>query len=175
MHCRFVPMPQRLPAQRTNRSWNVTLGHADQYPRRRGEDANNPMYMVSWIEDEGKIEASLGGRITVEEMHVFSEELKDVVATFENRPFVLTIDHSKAKPFDVPTQRLLADLKDRCLAANAEKIVTMVEDEEEMTLQTHERLQAVLEGKEEIRFAAIATDWQGVEGQEVPDEIREAA
>lgn len=133
------------------------------------------MYMVSWIEEEGKIEASLGGRITVEEMHVFTEELKDVVASFNGRPYVLTIDHSKAKPFDAPSQQLLADLKDRCLADSAQKIVTMVEDEEAMTLMTHERLQAVLEGKEEILFAAVRSEWQGTEGLEIPEEFRRAA
>jgi len=133
------------------------------------------MYMVSWIEEEGKIEASLGGRITAEEMHVFTEELKDVVASFNGRPYVLTIDHSKAKPFDAPTQRMLCDLKDICLAESAQKIVTVVEDEEEMTLLTNERLQPVLEGKEVILFAAIRSEWQGVEGLEIPEEFRRAA
>lgn len=133
------------------------------------------MYLVSWIEDEGKVEASLGGRVTIEEMHVFAEELQNVVASFEDRPYVLTIDHSKAKPFDIPTQILLADLKDECLAGNAQQIVTIVESEEAKANLTNERLMPVMEGREQILLAAVATEWVGAEMDEGSLEIRRAA
>lgn len=126
------------------------------------------MYMVSWIEEEGKVEASLGGRVTIEEMHVFAEELRDVVATFERRPYVLTIDHSKAKPFDAPSMRMLSDLKDRCLNGNAEKIISIVDDEDEMSLMTNERLMPVLQGREQIVMAANTSEWYGAETLEIP-------
>jgi hypothetical protein len=133
------------------------------------------MYLVSWIEEQGKVEASLGGRVTVEEMHVFAEELREVVATFEARPYVLTIDHSKAKPFDLPTQRMLSNLKDECLLGSAEKIVSVVEDEDEMTVLTNERIMPILMGQERIVMAAVDAEWLGAEPIEVPIDIRKAA
>jgi hypothetical protein len=132
------------------------------------------MYLVSWIEEEGKVEASLGGRVTVEEMQVFAEELRGVVATFDERPYVLTIDHSKAKPFDAPTQRLLTNLKDHCLDTGAERIVSVVLDEDAMAQLTSERLMPVLEGKEQIVMAA-EEEWFGAEAIELPFELRRAA
>src|SRR5688572_19475814 len=131
------------------------------------------MYLVSWIEEEGKVEASLGGRVTVEEMHVFAEEVRDVTATF-NRPYVLTIDHSKAKPFDGPSQSLLSDLKDRCLKGKAEKVISIVNDEDEMAMLTSERLMPVMEGREEIVMAAANQEWFGAEAPQLPFERKAA-
>jgi len=133
------------------------------------------MYLVSWIEEEGKVEASLGGRVTVEEMHVFSEELREVVASFETRPYVLTIDHSKAKPFDTNTNRMLCELKDEFLSGSAEKIVSVVEDEEAKACLTNERIMPILLGQETVVTAAVQTEWTGAHTVEIPIDIRKAA
>lgn len=132
------------------------------------------MYLVSWIEEEGKVEASLGGRVTVEEMHVFAEELREVVATFEDKPYVLTIDHSKAKPFDVNTNRLLGQLKDECLSGKAQKIVTVVEDDDAVAAVTNERIMPVLMGQEKVVTTAVVAEWEGTE-VEIPIDVRKAA
>lgn len=113
------------------------------------------MYLVSWIEEEAKVEASLGGRVTAEEMYVFAEELRDVIAEFGERPYVLTIDHSRAKPFDVATQRMLTELKDEFLNGHAHQVVSVVHDEDALAQMTHERLQSILEGRESVALAAI--------------------
>ena len=133
------------------------------------------MYLVSWIEEEGKVEASLGGRVTVEEMHVFSEELREVVASFETRPYVLTIDHSKAKPFDTNTNRMLCELKDEFLSGSAEKIVSVVEDEEAKACLTIKRIMPSLLGQETVVTAAVQTEWTGAHTVEIPIDIRKAA
>lgn len=133
------------------------------------------MYLVSWIEEEGKVEASLGGRVTVEEMHVFAEELREVVATFEERPYVLTIDHSKAKPFDANTNRLLASLKDECLTGSAQRIVTVVQDEDAMAVMTNERIMPILMGQEKVVTAVVDSEWEGVEAIDIPIDLRKAA
>ena len=138
-----------------------------------GSGEEEKMYLVSWIEEEGKVEASLGGRVTVEEMHVFAEEVRDVIATFK-RPYVLTIDHSKAKPFDSPSMSLLSDLKDRCLNGKAEKVISIVNDEDEMAMLTSERLMPVMEGREEIILAATNQEWYGAETLEIPFERKAA-
>lgn len=117
------------------------------------------MYLVSWIEEQGTVEASLGGRVTVEEMYVFAEELRDVVAEFGEKPYTLTIDHSRAKPFDVATQQMLTELKDECLNGRAQQVVSIVHDEDALAQLTHERLQPILEGREQVAMAAIDVDW----------------
>jgi hypothetical protein len=113
--------------------------------------------------------------VTVEEMQVFAEELRDVVATFESRPYVLTIDHSRAKPFDAPTQRVLSDLKDQCLCGMAEKIVTVVDDEDQAAQLTNERIMPILLGQERIVMAVAESEWLGAEAPALPERQRKAA
>lgn len=129
------------------------------------------MYMVSWIEEEAKVEASLGGRVTVEEMYVFAEELRDVVAEFGEQPYTLTIDHSRAKPFDVATQQMLTELKDEFLNGQAQQVVSIVHDEDALAQLTHERLQPILEGRECVALAAIDVDWMSAPAAEAAEII----
>jgi len=106
------------------------------------------MYLVSWLEEEAKVEASLGGRVTKEEVWVFSEELKDIAASmFE--PYLVLLDISRAQHFDSGALDLLSSLKDYCLESGAAKVVTIARNESEKHDMTANRLQMVLEGREE--------------------------
>ncbi len=108
------------------------------------------MYLMSWNEIEGTIEASLGGRVTSEEMYVFAEEVNNVVGSFEGRNFQLSIDYSKAKEFDRQSLTTLRSLKDRCLSAGATTIVSIARDEEQMARETSDRLSLILDGRERV-------------------------
>ncbi|HVL38386.1 MAG TPA: hypothetical protein VM328_03245, partial [Fimbriimonadaceae bacterium] len=55
---------------------------------------------MNWNEAEMRIEASFGGRMDEAEMRVFAEELRDLVSEIEDQPYLLMIDHSKAKSLD---------------------------------------------------------------------------
>ena len=112
------------------------------------------MYLLSWIEDGGRIEASLGGRVTADEMRVFAGEVDEVVESFEGRAFELLIDYSRAKELDRESCILLRDLKDRCLGSGASQIVTVARDEEQLARETSDRLNLVLEGREKVVLEA---------------------
>ncbi|MBI5706367.1 MAG: hypothetical protein HZC36_05195 [Armatimonadetes bacterium] len=118
------------------------------------------MYLISWMEDEARVEASLGGRVTAEEMAVLQDELADVIETLEHKPFLLVLDYAKAKGFDLDTRSVLADLKDFCFANGAAKIVSIVQDEDAMVSQCTERIQAILEGREELMLEPREIAWQ---------------
>lgn len=108
------------------------------------------MYLVSVQENESMVEASLGGRITAEEMQVFGDELHHMIEELGGKPFNLLIDYSKARTLDREAVQVLSAIKDGCLGQGANKIVSVPRDEHELVRHTSTRLQAVLEGREEF-------------------------
>jgi hypothetical protein len=69
----------------------------------------------------------------------------------------------------------LSALKDECLSGSAEKIVTIVEDEDAVAVLTNERIMPILMGQESVMTVAVETDWIGTEAVEIPIDIRKAA
>jgi hypothetical protein len=108
------------------------------------------MYMMSWNEEDSRIEASLGGRISAPELRVLSEELKDLITELDEKPYLLLLDYSKTQPLDDETKNELFALKDLCLDGGVEKIVSVARDDEEAASHIDQRLQYVLEGREAI-------------------------
>ena len=111
------------------------------------------------------VEASLGGRVTKEEMWVFGEELKEVAQTM-SQPFMVLLDYSRAKQLEPGASELLSALKDFCLDNGAAKVVTIVKDENEIADRTHQRLQFVLEGREEFVLDASTVQWSAPAAQQ---------
>lgn len=106
------------------------------------------MYLVSLYENEAIVEASLGGRVTADEVRVFGEELMELLAHLENRPFEVLLDHSRAKRMDADTVMALSDVKDDLLASGATMIWSIVSDDSDRATHQTVRLQHVLEGNE---------------------------
>lgn len=106
------------------------------------------MYLVSLYEQEGFIEASLGGRVTADEIQVFGEELREIVEAFEAKPFQVLLDFSRARRLDGDGVTALAEVKDSMFAMGASQIVNVPGDEHDMVLHQSSRLQQVLEGLE---------------------------
>lgn len=107
------------------------------------------MYLLTWTEQDATIEASLGGRVTAEEMAVLLEELQDVIDSIPDHPFSLCLDFSKAKLFDDATASILEDLLDFCHGAGVERIIAIVRDEDDLLRHVNARLQRVMEGREQ--------------------------
>ncbi|MBI3721981.1 MAG: hypothetical protein HY248_05450 [Fimbriimonas ginsengisoli] len=118
------------------------------------------MYLVDVIEAEGLVEASLGGRVTAEEMKVFGQALATSLQTLVGQRR-LFLDTSRAKELAREALAVLCEAKDRCLGLGDVKIVSLVRDSSDDVRQTTQRLQAVLEGSEQITsdpFLAGAAD-----------------
>ncbi|MER3413350.1 MAG: hypothetical protein C4341_03760 [Armatimonadota bacterium] len=90
-----------------------------------------PMYVLARDGSEGLLEASLGGRVTLEEMKVFGAELAEACADFGGEPFVVLLDTSAAAPFDLRTRHLLFEIKDMLLGGGALQITHVVRDDSE--------------------------------------------
>lgn len=125
------------------------------------------MYLISWDEEEAKIEASLGGKITADEMEVFAEELLEVVELMSNRAHLVVLDASKAKDFDRASGVAFSGCKDLLLSNGAAKVVTIARDEGDVLNQTSERLQFVLEGRESFVLEPSAVVWQAPVGADM--------
>lgn len=110
------------------------------------------MYLVSVLADQSRVEASLGGRVTAEEIEVLGEEIVALSGHFNGRAYDLLLDYSKAKTLDREASYVLADMKAMCLSSGVRKIVSVPSDEQQMVRHTSLRLQAVLEGFEEFVF-----------------------
>lgn len=106
------------------------------------------MYLVSLYEKEGIVEASLGGRITADEVRVFGDELIELMAHMNGYPFEVLLDHSRARRMDADTVVALSDVKDDLLASGATMIWCVVADESDRAAHQTVRLQHVLEGNE---------------------------
>ena len=106
------------------------------------------MYLVSLYEKEGIVEASLGGRVTADEVRVFGEELMELLDHLEDQPFEVLLDHSRARRMDAETVVALSDVKDDLLAAGALTIWCIAADDSDRAAHQTVRLQHVLEGRE---------------------------
>lgn len=108
------------------------------------------MYLVSIIDDQPVIEASLGGRIDLVEMKTFAEEMEDVFHEWNGQSFYLLLDYSKASTFDGRTSQILDTLKEKALETGAVKVFSVPQEDSELSDHVSARMQAVLEGKEEF-------------------------
>jgi hypothetical protein len=108
------------------------------------------MYLVSVLDDQPVIEASLGGRVDLVEMKIFAEELEDLFSDWNGQPFYLLLDYSKANVFDTKTTDALNALKETAFEFGAAKVFSVPQEESELEEHVSARLQTVLEGKEEF-------------------------
>lgn len=110
--------------------------------------AENNVYLVSYYEEKGFIEASLGGKLTPGELEVFSEELLELVDAFKGRPYQLLLDYSRAKGLNPSALFALGEIRDRCHERGASQIVSVTPGEADLEHETSHRLQHVMEGRE---------------------------
>lgn len=108
------------------------------------------MYLLNVIDGHTVIEASLGGRVDADEMRVFGEELADMVADLGVEEYCVVFDYSRAKPLDGQAKIELGWIKDSLLDQGAPKIVNIARDDTDIVDGTTERIQFVLEGREEF-------------------------
>lgn len=108
------------------------------------------MYLLNVNEETNVVEASLGGRIDVDEMRVLGEEIVELLDQVEVQSFYVLLDYSKAKPLDDRALVQLAWIKDSLLEHGAEKIVNVARDDQQVVAGTTDRIQYVLEGREEF-------------------------
>ncbi len=106
------------------------------------------MYLVSLYEKEAIVEASLGGRVTADEVKVFGMEMEELLMHLGDRPFEVLLDHSRARRMDAETVLALSDVKDVLLAAGATMIWSIAADDSDRAMHQTVRLQHVLEGAE---------------------------
>ncbi|MHB8635418.1 MAG: hypothetical protein ACYC96_02980 [Fimbriimonadaceae bacterium] len=104
--------------------------------------------MVSYYEDKGFIEASLGGKLTPGELTVFSEELLELVDAFKGRPYQLLLDYSRASGLNPTALFALGEIRDRCHERGAAQIVSVTPGEADLEHETAHRLQHVMAGTE---------------------------
>ena len=104
------------------------------------------MYLVSYLENERLIEASLGGRVTAEEVRVFGEEIIEVLEIFG--PSNILLDYSRALAMDNNSLSTLSLMKDLFLQSGAKQIVSVPCNEHDLARHTSHRLHEVIDGKE---------------------------
>jgi len=110
--------------------------------------AERKLYLVSYYEDKGFIEASLGGTLTPGELEVFSEELLELVDAFKGRPYQLLLDYSRARGLNPSALYALGEIRDQCHERGASQIVSVTPGEADLEHETAHRLQHVMDGSE---------------------------
>lgn len=112
------------------------------------------MYLVSVLDDQPVIEASLGGRVDLLEMKTFAEDLEDMFRDWSGQPFYLLLDYSKAATFDGKTREALNALKEKAFEQGAVKVFSVPHEDSELDEHVSGRMQQVLEGREEFLLYA---------------------
>ena len=111
------------------------------------------MYLISWNENEGQLEASIGGHVTEAEAKVFVDGVMHELADHTGGPFTFLLDYS----FVTEINQGITDCFDLAVRyANlrgAVKTVHIAKDREQVETLTGENLQRVLEGTLEFRLA----------------------
>lgn len=125
------------------------------------------MYLVSVLDDNPVIEASLGGRIDWVEMKTFGEELEELFEDWNGEPFYLLLDYSKAATFDRQTQNVLNVLKEKALEHGAAKVFSVPHEDSELEDHVSGRMQQVLEGKEEFLLYAHQATFAPLQSQKI--------
>jgi anti-anti-sigma regulatory factor len=165
---RVWPTAEQITGLREPAGWKKCIG--GRVPGLR--DLKTTMYLLTWTEKDAKIDASLGGRVTAEEMAVLLEELQDVIDSIPDHPFSLCLDYSKAKQFDDATASILEDLLEFCHGAGVERIVSIVRDEDDLLRHVNARLQRVMEGREQY---VVEPEELGLEADAIGSVDRRAA
>jgi MFS superfamily sulfate permease-like transporter len=126
-------------------------------------EPDKEVYLLSYYEDRGFIEASLGGKVTLGELEVFQEELFMLVDGLEGRPYHLMLDYSRATGLDAAASDRLSDLRAKCHEAGAQRIVCVVPGQADLERETAHHLEAVMNGYQDFvldpayaRFAPLA-------------------
>jgi MFS superfamily sulfate permease-like transporter len=107
------------------------------------------MYLLSYYEERGFIEASLGGKVTTGELEVFEDELLSIIDGLEGRPYNLMLDYSRAKGLDDQGHELLSNIRSKCQSYGAQRIVSVVPGQADLERETAHRLEAVISGLED--------------------------
>jgi len=107
------------------------------------------MYLIDWNHDTQRIEASLGGHITLTEAKVFTDDLIERLKPLVDEDFSFQLDYSKASRLDPGVSDVLQRAQSYCQLHGARKITFIAKDDYEAELLIGQRLQQVLEGVEE--------------------------
>lgn len=117
------------------------------------------MYLVSVLDDQPVIEASLGGRVDLAEMKAFAEELEECFEDWNGQSFYVLIDYSKAFVFDTATTAELIAIKEKAFELGAAKVFSVPQEDTELEEHVAARFQEVIEGREEFLAVACQADF----------------
>lgn len=114
------------------------------------------MYLVKWNEEDGVLEASLGGHVTIGEAQVFTDSVISELAEYGGGTFTFVLDYSKASRLDDGVMEAFHVVQTYCKLRGAHRYVCVARNQDEIEFMTRLRLQQVLEGEEEYQLAMAA-------------------
>ncbi len=114
------------------------------------------MYLLTWNPEQNRIEASFGGFISNGEAIVFQEELTELLREKAHQLFNIMVDYATASRLDDKVRDILEECRESAIFAGAAKVIFVTRDDSEAHAWTDNRLQQVLEGREEYVAFGVA-------------------
>lgn len=113
------------------------------------------MYMIEWAADSNRIEAGIGGTVTLAEAQTMAS---DLLATLDAHPECqeLVVDRSRIRRFEFGALAAMEALEEELSRRPIGRITTVVGEEAEAVELIGKHLQGVLEGKEQVVVAGEA-------------------
>jgi len=112
------------------------------------------MYLLNWDWENSRITANMGGVITNAEAEVLVDEIIENIICADVAGFEFELDYSLVRRLEAGVSDQFDRARKYLALSGAQKFVIVAPTQNEAELLIAQNIQAVLEGREEYRFAA---------------------
>lgn len=112
------------------------------------------MYLLNWDWENNRIEANLGGVITMGEAEVLVDEIIEGIIEADVTGFEVEIDYTLARRVESGVFLQFDRARKYLAISGAQRFVLVAPTQNEAELLIAQNIQAVMEGREEYRYAA---------------------
>lgn len=107
------------------------------------------MYLLVWNPEKERIEATFGGHVKASEAKRFLADIRSMIDEFKDREFSIVIDTCTARAFCGDVELVITECRELALFAGTSRFTYVTRDDAEARRWTGERLDGVMEGREQ--------------------------
>ncbi len=107
------------------------------------------MYLLVWNPEKERIEATFGGHVKPLEAKRFLNDFREMVESVKSREFSIMIDTCTAREFCGDVEALISECREFALFAGTTRFTYVTRDESEARRWTGDRLNGVMDGREQ--------------------------
>jgi hypothetical protein len=114
------------------------------------------MYLLTWNQEDARLEATFGGSICKKEVDFFSEDFRSLLKLAGEAPFTVLLDYATTTKLAEGVAEILSELRDESVSIGATRVTVIARDEPEANALAAERVAQVTSGREEYVAYGLA-------------------